>query len=202
MTPVYKLSASSAKNGRTAYTSMLAGNATYVEASDFYSIATTTVGSGGTSTVSFTSIPADYTHLQLRYIGKNSRNSSWAGFLTLQINSAYGARYHYFVGNGADAFSGGGVPGAGEGYQLLAPGLVTSTFGGGVVDILDYKDTNKTKTIRILSGTDVNGSGGIALTSYLVNSTSAISSITIGGVDSGTIQEYSHFALYGTKVAV
>lgn len=200
MTPVYKLSASSVKNGRTAYTSMLAGNATYVEASDFYSIATTTVGSGGTSTVSFTSIPADYTHLQLRYFGKNDRNSSWSGFLTLQINSAYGARYMYFVGSGTDAFSGGNIPSAGEGYQLIAPGLVANTFGAGVIDILDYKNTNKTKTIKILSGVDANGSGGIGITSYLVNSTSAISSITIGGADSGTIQQYSHFALYGIKV--
>jgi hypothetical protein len=45
VTPVYKLSASSV-TGRTNYGSMLAGNPAFVD-TDFESIATVTVGSGG-----------------------------------------------------------------------------------------------------------------------------------------------------------
>ena len=167
-------------------------------AGDFESIATSTVGSGGVATITFSSIPSDYTHLQLRYIGKNNRNSSFTGYLYLQINGSFGSYYHYLFGTGS-VTAGAGVPTSTNAHQLQAPGLVTDTFGAGIVDILDYKNTNKNKTIRILSGTDINTDGIISLTSYLVNSTSAITSITIGGVDSSDIQQYSHFALYGIK---
>jgi hypothetical protein len=43
---------------------------------DFESIATVTVGGGGAATVEFTSIPATYTHLQLRYIAQKTSNGS------------------------------------------------------------------------------------------------------------------------------
>ena len=48
---------------------------------NYESIATVTVGSGGTSTISFTSIPQTYTHLQLRYIARNAYTGggSYAG---------------------------------------------------------------------------------------------------------------------------
>jgi hypothetical protein len=37
----------------------------------YESIATVTVGGGGAATVAFTSIPATYTHLQIRGIGRS-----------------------------------------------------------------------------------------------------------------------------------
>jgi hypothetical protein len=40
---------------------------------DFESIATVSVGSGGAADVEFTSIPATYTHLQIRGIGNCHR---------------------------------------------------------------------------------------------------------------------------------
>jgi len=70
VTPVYKLSASSI-TGRTTYGSMLAGNTAYELIGDFESIATVSVGSGGAADVTFSSIPATFTHLQIRYIVKN-----------------------------------------------------------------------------------------------------------------------------------
>ena len=63
---VYKLSGTSVKNGRTEYSSFLAGNPKFVPNS-FESIATTTVGSN-VSEVTFSSIPSTYTHLQFRLI--------------------------------------------------------------------------------------------------------------------------------------
>jgi hypothetical protein len=42
---------------------------------DYESIATVTVGSGGAANVEFTSIPATYTHLQLRLLA--SRSNMW-----------------------------------------------------------------------------------------------------------------------------
>jgi hypothetical protein len=38
-------------------------------------------------------------------------------------------------------------------------GITASVYSAGVIDILDYANTNKYKTMRILDGTDANGSG-------------------------------------------
>ena len=170
----------------------------------FDSIATVTVGSGGTSSISFTSIPSTYKHLQIRYIARNStRSSATYGALVYQVNGSYGARYHYLEGTGANPVnSGSGIPSSGEAYMLVAPGTsaTSGVFGAGIIDILDYADTNKNKTIRTLSGVDNNGSGELIFGSSMVNSTSAITSFTILPTDGGTgIPQHSHFALYGVK---
>ena len=52
--------------------SLLVGNE-YYNPTEFESIATVTVGSGGSSTISFTSIPGTYKHLQVRGIGRTNR---------------------------------------------------------------------------------------------------------------------------------
>jgi hypothetical protein len=71
-------------------------------------------------------------------------------------------------------------------------------YGAGVIDILDYANTNKFKTVRSLTGTDLNGSGQIILGSGLYQQTTAITSITLeaNGVNWLT---NSSFALYGIK---
>ena len=47
-----------------------------------------------------------------------------------------------------------------------------------MIDILDYSNTNKYKTARVLGGMDFNGSGSASLQSGLWMSTSAVTSIT------------------------
>ena len=64
------------------YSSFLAGNAAVIGTS-YESIATTTVGSGGASSITFSSIPATYAHLQIRGIFKPSA-ACWLG---LRFNS-------------------------------------------------------------------------------------------------------------------
>jgi hypothetical protein len=89
-------------------------------------------------------------------------------------------------------------------YVVVFPadGNSASIFGSGVVDILDYKNTNKNKTIRSIGGYDINGSGsGYAYTSFYSGnwrSTSAVTSITFTMV-AGDYAQYSSFALYGIK---
>ena len=67
-----------------------------------------------------------------------------------------------------------------------------------VIDILDYANTNKYKTVRALHGSDANGSGLIALRSGNWRSTSAITRIDLTP-SSNNFKQYSHFALYGVK---
>jgi len=163
---------------------------------DYQSISTVTVGSGGQATISFTSIPSTYKHLQLRYI---ARNTSGAGRLRMQMNGNTGSNYstHLLVGDGSTAagFAGASI------VQISAGANVNATanvFSAGVIDILDYSNTSTNKTARVLSGVDNNGSGEVAFTSGSLLSTSAITSILLY-IDSLTIGEYSSFALYGIK---
>jgi hypothetical protein len=75
---------------------------------------------------------------------------------------------------------------------------IGSYFGVGVASILDYTNTNKYKTSRILCGYDANGSGFSLLYSGLWQNTAAITSITMFP-NSGNFEQYSSFALYGVR---
>jgi hypothetical protein len=178
--------------------SAISGNL-WAPGKDYDSIATGTV-STPTATIAFTSIPATYKHLQVRYIAKSGRVQNLAGQMVMRFNGSYGARGHNLYADGATVFANSYVPAIGE-FALAATGTSAgSTFGAGVIDILDYADTNKNKTIRSLTGADVNGSGNIFFSSQLINSTTAISSITFESLDGGTnLQQYTQFALYGIK---
>lgn len=203
MAPVYKLSASSIK-GRTNYGSMLAGNTAYVIPGDFESIATVSVGSGGAANVEFTSIPATFTHLQIRCIARyagTSYNNLLGAFNGDTTYTNY--RWHYLTTDGSSV-SAGDVQSSGA---RLSMGLVAGTaqtagvFAAQVIDILDYKNTNKNTTIRVLNGMDNNGSGEIRLTSGLWMNTAAITSITLTAQGGNNLAEYSSFALYGIRSA-
>jgi len=166
--------------------------------SSYESIATVTVGSGGSATITFSSIPATYTHLQLRGIGRDNLGNS----VEMTFNSDTGTNYarHRLIGNGTAASATGTISLAN--IPLLAnAGLPTAanTFGVFVIDILDYTNTNKYTTARVLSGQDINGSGGVDFTSGLWLNTNAISTITLTGASSAIFQQYSQFALYGIK---
>ena len=175
---------------------------------DFESIATVTVGAGGAASISFTSIPADYTHLQIRGIARGTRTDYSIDQLYTRVNGDTGTNYswHWLRGNGSSAGTDAGTNATSMNlgwFATDATASVTNAFGGTVIDILDYANTNKYKTFRVLSGNDLNGggspfSGTIILISGLWRSTSAITSITLDP-DNNNFAQYSHFALYGIK---
>jgi hypothetical protein len=72
-------------------------------------------------------------------------------------------------------------------------------MSGTVLDILDYANTNKFKTVRSLTGVDANGSGFVALMSGLYRSTTAITSIKLFSTYGSNWTSTSTFALYGVK---
>jgi hypothetical protein len=202
MAPVYKLSASSIK-GRTNYGSMLAGNTAFV-LPYFESIATVSVGSGGAANVEFTSIPATFTHLQVRAIARTTRTgSSGNDYLGIKFNSDSGSNYayHLLYGNGSTVTAQASTSSTTI-YNGNAPrdGATASIYGVNVFDILDYANTNKYKTVRTLGGADTNGAGQITFSSGLWMSTSAITSITLSP-ESDSWKQYSTFALYGIRSA-
>jgi hypothetical protein len=167
----------------------------------YESIATVSVGSGGSSTITFSSIPSTFAHLQLRAIMRTN-GSGTQDIAKLQFNSDTGANYtyHTIFGNGSSVTA-DAATGINQNYLNRATSASSdaNTFGVMVVDILDYKDTNKFKTIRDLGGADNNGSGTVYFTSGLWRSTSAVTSFTLNPLDGTSFNEYSQFALYGIK---
>jgi hypothetical protein len=176
-------------------------------ANSYESIATTTVGSGGSATVTFSSIPATYTHLQVRLIARSGRTDGdlTAGGLYIKLNSTFLTANHQLRGNGTSASTSGGSGGGSNGAIIIwvpATGAASGIFGAAIVDILDYANTNKNRVVRIFGGEDLNGSGIVQTVSGLLTSTSALTSITFGSTDdAGNIPQYSQFALYGIKGA-
>jgi len=167
---------------------------------DYESIQTASIGAGGQSSITFNSIPSTYKHLQVRLLARNG-NSGTEYNGTMQFNSDTGSNYSYHLLVG----SGSGTPSAGAGanqtsilcFQAPGAGSTANIFGAAVIDILDYANTNKFKTVRSLNGYDRNGSGSMFLWSGNWRSTSAVNSMTIN-LDNGFVQ-YSHVALYGIR---
>jgi hypothetical protein len=169
-------------------------------AASYESIATTTLGTA-TASVTFSSIPATYTHLQLRYIARSSRTQT-QGYIVTRFNGDSGTNYsrHTVEGDGAAASSNAeSTVSYGSQYQIPAASASASIFGGGVIDILDYANTNKYKTLRAATGDDRNGGGRIYLTSGLWQNTAAITSIVFTEYNGFNFEQYSSFALYGIK---
>lgn len=176
--------------------------------SSFESIATVSLSSGNSGSISFTSIPSTYKHLQIRAVYKWNYDSNPTAndqsSMGIRFNSDTGSNYtlHYLSGNGSSASAAGATPTA-KGYIGIstAPNGYSpydGMYGASIVDILDYADTNKYTTIRSLAGSDRNGSGFVNLTSSLWVNTAAVTNIEVLP-DYSSFKQYSHFALYGIK---
>lgn len=172
-----------------------ANQAQYIASASYESIATQSVGSA-TAFVDFTSIPSTYKHLQLRMIGFTTNNFG----IRFNSDSSSAYTYHRIVGDGSTAFA-DGASSTGRTLATFGAGNTTTTYPTvAVVDILDYLSTNKTKTLRSLSGNDNNGSGEIKFYSNLWTATpAAINSIRVLIENGSNIGANSHFALYGIK---
>ena len=172
-------------------------------AGTYESIATVTVGSGGSATVEFTSIPSTFVHLQIRGIAKSARTGSARNDLIIKLNgSSTTYAHHQLYGDGSSAtvLATSSTTQGLLGINCVPSSGYTSQFGVVVADILDYLSTNKNKTIRSLAGTDNNGAGFISLSSTLWYATPvAITSIALTIDGAHNFEQYSQFALYGIK---
>ena len=189
-------------------TASAASNSVIPDNTAYESIQTITVGSGGSSSIEFTSIPATYTHLQIRGIARSTNGSVNGISVNMQFNSDTAGNYsqHYlgtYQGSGS-ATESVGAANTSNIYIGAIPndGLMASLYSGHTIDILDYKDTNKYKTVKTLGGYDFNGAttGYSYLNFHSGNwrNTNAITSIKLFGA-SGDFKQYTQFALYGIK---
>jgi hypothetical protein len=175
-----------------------------LNASSYSSIATVNAaGGGGSTSLTFSSIPSTYKHLQIRAIYR-STTSGGTDNIAFQFNGDTGANYttHALIGDGAAA-SAAAYPGYNYMYLPSASpdgGNASGLFGAAVIDILDYTNTSKNRVVRALSGFDDNGAASyrrVVFSSSLWLNTAALTSIRF--VTSANIAAGSTFALYGIK---
>jgi hypothetical protein len=143
-------------------------------------IATSGAMSNGTTVHDFNSIPQNFQHLQVRLNLRDNASfvqRSW--FLEINGNSPSGSNsFHWLWGDGASIGSGSSTGQGRWGEPAVPAASATSgVFGASILDILDYSNVNKTKTCKALNGYDNNGNGYVELSSYLYNSTNAITSL-------------------------
>jgi hypothetical protein len=181
-----------ARNGLgTTYTSYATPVTT---ANNYASIATIAV-SASINSVTFTNIPQNYSHLQLRCFGRSASGTYSQLDMNINGDASNAYTYHTMYGDGANAGAGASNPRSN--IPQIADLIGTAnTPGVSVVDILDYTATTKFKTVRWLYGHDLNGSGLVGIGGSAYMNVSPVTAITLTG-RSQNIGQYSHFALYG-----
>jgi hypothetical protein len=163
-----------------------------VSPTSYESIATST---GGGASITFSSIASTYKTLQIRGIASTGAG----GYIKVTFNGDTGANYswHEIYANGSSVSAAGG----GSKNFIIADEVLSATsnvYGAFVMDVIDYANTSKNKTLRNLGGQDSNGSGYVVPTSGAWFNTAAITSITITPV-SGSFASNTNIALYGIK---
>jgi hypothetical protein len=156
-----------------------------------------------TASITFSGIPTGYKHLQIRGIGRTNRATpADMDGLLIQFNGNTAANYssHALRGDGSTASVASDVNYTGmEMYRLANLFVASTVMGAQIVDILDYANTSKYKTVRGLGGVDNNGSGQVSLNSGSWRDTAAVTSILLKPAVGTLFTAYTSFALYGVK---
>lgn len=159
-------------------------------------ISTQILSSTATS-ITFSSIPSTYKHLQIRVAAKATSDGSAA--ITYQFNGDSGSNYfwQYLATNGTSLTAYAVSPAQPHIRSTLYYWGMSSTFPTTQIgEILDYANTNKYKTLRLLSGQAGSSASELGLHSGIWQNTSAINSITINCT---TAAIGSRFSLYGVN---
>lgn len=170
-------------------------------ANTYEAIATVTVGSGGASSMDFTSIPATYTDLVVKLSSRDNRSSAtgtdvYIGFNGVTTNLSMRRLY----GDASAVYSDSGSTGN-IGIESAST-ATASTFGNIEVYIPNYAGTNnKSYSADGVSENNASGAGAAfaQLTAGLWSNTAAITSIKLTPVSGNSFVQYSTATLYGIK---
>jgi len=143
----------------------------------FESIASAS-GTGSSTTITFTSIPSTYKHLQIRFM---YYTATAGDNCLMRFNSDTGTNYarHQLHGNGSSATASGAATQSALRADANVTGSLTDRANVAIIDIQDYASTSNYKTVRLFTGVDNNGSGDVCIASGLWMSASAITSISL-----------------------
>jgi hypothetical protein len=169
--------------------------------SSYESIASAT-GTGSSATITFSSIPGTYKHLQLRVLGRSTEAGAGKSNLIIKLNNdstTANYRTHYLYGDGGvGAGTITGSAGLRFNDTLSRGGQPANVMATQIIDIQDYTATMN-RTVRMFSGMDANDATGIlGLHSGLYISTTAITQIDYTCPD-GNLSTSTVVSLYGIK---
>jgi hypothetical protein len=163
-------------------------------------LSSTTVGAGGSASITFSNIPQGYTDLAIKISSRTNRAADEDG-LGLQINNlTSGYTYRVFAADGASITS------VTTAYNQTWVGRIQgATAGSGIfsttdVYIPDYS-TFTPKSYYCESVTEKNATNGyMTFTGILQASSEPVTSITLSGLNA-TLQQHTTVVLYGVKNA-
>ena len=172
----------------------------YGEVTSDMDLIATAYGTGSSGTITFSSIPQTYKHLQIRGV---ARSSGSATVLNLTFNGS-ATSYHWqrVLSPGStgitSATSGTSAASLIEVWAGTVGAAATNTASAFVIDVLDYSSTVKAKAAR--------GMGGFyAATPYamtvsgLWTATTAINSLSLVVGSGQSFSTLSRISLYGIK---
>ena len=163
-----------------------------------FELISTTVLASTASSVTFSSIPSTYKHLQVRL---TMSSSTALNDLALQFNGDTGANYawHILTGTSTSAVSQAGTSQNSIRSVGHNGGQNASNWMAAVIDVLDASSTSKYKTARVFGGYAYSFNYDTTVASGLWMNTAAISSLTIFNSSSGVHNIGSRFSLYGVR---
>ena len=156
------------------------------------------------ASVTFSSIPATYEHLQVQFTIRGMRTDS-TNSTEVRLNGDTGTNYsgHVMYGSGSNAY---GFGSTGLGYMGYSGVLLTpagtkpaTTYASCVLDILDYANTNKNTTAVFNWGVDLGTYGNATLMSGLWDNTAAVNEVSFTMNPTYDTARGSSFTLYGLK---
>lgn len=167
----------------------------------FTLISSSTVGAGGAADVTFSSIPATYTDLCIKFSARVTRGVNLTP-LWMRVNSDTGTNYTmklvYGNGSGPDTLS------YNLGYFITgyinAASTTSDTFSNGEIYIPNYAGSSQ-KSMSVDMVAENNATNAYdGFSAGLWSGTSAINSITfLEGNGNSNFVQYSNFYLYGIK---
>ena len=161
-------------------------------------ISSVTVGAGGTSSITFSSIASTYTDLKIVISSRVDVTSNYYDWIKISFNgSSSGFTYRELEGSGnvVGSYSGSGQLSA----FSTAPTATANTFSNGEIYIPNYASSNN-KSYSIDSVTENNATTAEStLNAGLWSNTAAITSITLTPNTGTNFVQYSNAYLYGIK---
>lgn len=194
-----------ATGGVLKYDSMLAGNAAFIPSS-FELIASTTVGAGGTSTITFDNIPQTYVSLEIWGLVKTE--ATGAADYHMRMNNDSGAsNYAWYAGYGPSGSNQATLGNYSTTYITSVNGAArgdNSVWGATIWTIPDYSKNTKFKQINHWGGFSTNGGSGINFAtgfygSGLWKNSAAITRLDFIQTSPTDFNQYSIISLFGLK---
>lgn len=168
-------------------------------AATFTKIATVTVGSGGASSIDFSSISSSYTDLCILLSARNTSTSTTM-YMTFNNDTAnnYSVKILYGDGSAAGSTSSSSRANIKNDGGAVDSGYTASTFANSQIYIPNYTSSNQ-KSVSIDGVPENNATATyMNMVAGLWTGTSAINQVTLT-LYAGNFAQYSSATLYGIK---